>query len=150
MAEKSGLIVPCPMNCRYARGKLDEMWIMRLNTSQFDIPGFGCGLTLLLFFWVLGAVGLGWVVKSFLFLVVFIVLAPVIGFFGLRWWLQRNLIQDKCPVCSYEFTGLNQAQLNCPSCGEPLQIEGGHFKRITPPGTIDVQAVEVSVQQIED
>lgn len=123
---------------------------MRLNTSQFDIPGLGCGLTLLAFLWILGAVGLGWLVKSFLILVVLILVAPAIAFFGFRWWLQRNLVEDKCPVCSYQFTGLRQTELRCPSCGEPLQIEGGHFQRLTPPGTIDVQAVEVSVQQIED
>jgi hypothetical protein len=29
-------------------------------------------------------------------------------------------------------------------------VEQGHFNRLTLPGTIDVEAVEVSVQQIED
>ncbi len=135
---------------RYARGRTNEMRNMRLNTSQLDFSGFGCWLAVLVFLWMLFAVGLGWLVKSFLILVMFLLAAPAIAFFGLRWWLQRNLIEDQCPVCSYQFTGLNQTQLNCPNCGEPLQVEGGRFKRIAPPGTIDVQAIEVLPKQLED
>lgn len=124
---------------------------MRLNnTSQFDLSGMGCWLPFLVFLWMLSAIGLGWLVKSFLILVLFIVLAPAIAFFGFRWWLQRNLIEDQCPVCGSQLTALKQAELSCPSCGEPLQVEGGRFKRLTPPGTIDVEAIEVSVKQIED
>ncbi len=135
---------------RYARGRTNEMRNMRLNTSQFDLSGIGCPLAVLVFFWMLFAVGLGWVVKSLLILVVLLLAVPAIAFFGLRWWLQRNLIEDQCPVCTYQFTGLNQTQLNCPNCGEPLQVEGGRFKRQTPPGTIDVLAVEVLPKQLED
>ncbi|HAZ44569.1 MAG TPA: hypothetical protein DDW76_30530 [Cyanobacteria bacterium UBA11369] len=123
---------------------------MRLNTSQFDLSGIGCPLAVLVFLWMLLSVGLGWVVKSFVILVVLLLAVPAIAFFGLRWWLQRNLIEDQCPVCTYQFTGLNQTQLNCPNCGEPLQVEGGRFKRQTPPGTIDVLAVEVLPKQLED
>lgn len=100
--------------------------------------------------WVLISIGLGWVVKSILILIVAVTLLPVIGFFGLRWWLSRNLIVDQCPVCSYELTGLNQTQFQCPSCGEPLIGEGDHFVRLTPPGTIDIDAVEVSAKVIEE
>lgn len=135
---------------RYARGRTNEMRNMRLNTSQFDLSGIGCPLAVLVFLWMLLSVGLGWVVKSFVILVVLLLAVPAIAFFGLRWWLQRNLIEDQCPVCTYQFTGLNQTQLNCPNCGEPLQVEGGRFKRQTPPGTIDVLAVEVLPKQLED
>jgi len=78
------------------------------------------------------------------------VIAPAIAFLGLRWWLRRSLVRDHCPVCSYELTGLNQTQIQCPSCGEPLKVEGGHFHRLTPPGTIEVEAVDVSAKQLEE
>ena len=99
---------------------------------------------------LLGSVGLGWLVNGFLILVGLVVISPVIAWFVFRWWLKRNLVEDKCPVCTYEFTGFNKTECQCPSCGEPLKVEQGHFKRLTLPGTIDVEAVEVSVRQIED
>ncbi|WP_242060368.1 hypothetical protein [Aerosakkonema funiforme] len=131
----------------------DEMQKMGIRTSQFNLSGFGCAIALLVMFWLLGAVGLGWLVKSFVILVILILMAPVIAlmaFLGFQWWLQRNLVEDKCPVCGYQLTGLNQTQIQCPSCGEPLLVASGHLTRIAPPGTIDVQAVEVSAKQIED
>jgi len=100
--------------------------------------------------WLLGAIGLGWLVKSFFILVGLILVTPVIAFFGFRWWLRRNLIQADCPVCHHEFVSLNQTEFNCPSCSEPLKVENGRFSRLTPPGTIDVSAVEVPAQTLED
>lgn len=117
---------------------------------QYNTSGLGCWLTLILIAVLLGSIGLGWIVNGFLILLAFLLITPVIAFWGLQWWLKRNLVQDRCPVCSYEFTGFKNAEFRCPSCGEPLQVEGGKFNRLTPPGTIDVDAVEVSVQQIED
>lgn len=126
---------------------------MNQNSSkilQFDLSGAKFWLTLLAIAWLLGTIGLGWLVKSFLVLMGLILLLPVIGFVGLRWWWQRNFVADRCPVCSHEFTGFNNTQFQCPSCGEPLQIEKGHFQRLTPPGTIDVEAIEVSARQLEE
>ncbi len=100
--------------------------------------------------WLLGAIGLGWLVKSFFILVGLILVTPVIAFFGFRWWLRRNLIQADCPVCHHEFVSLNQTEFNCPSCSEPLKVENRRFSRLTPPGTIDVSAVEVPAQTLED
>jgi hypothetical protein len=117
---------------------------------QFKLSDLGCGLTILATFMLLGAVGLRWIVNGVLILVGLAIISPVIGWFVFRWWLRRNLVQDKCPVCAYEFTGFNRTDCQCPSCGEPLRVEQGHFNRLTPPGTIDVDAVEVSVRQIED
>ncbi|MEO9124464.1 MAG: hypothetical protein ABI262_07230 [Microcoleus sp.] len=118
---------------------------------SFNLPRISNWLVLLGIACVLVSIGLGWVVKSFLIVVGLLLLTPVVGFFVLQWWLKRNLIEDKCPVCQYEFTALNQTQFQCANCGEPLKIEEGHFSRLTPPGTIDVTAVEVSsVQQLED
>lgn len=117
---------------------------------QLNLSGVGCWLTILVIGLLLGAVGLGWVVNSFLIIVGLVLISPVIGWFGFRWWLKRNLVEDKCPVCTFEFTGFNRTDCQCPNCGEPLKVEQGHFQRLTPPGTIDVEAIEVSVKQIED
>ncbi|MGA7937817.1 MAG: hypothetical protein WCA35_29985 [Kovacikia sp.] len=100
--------------------------------------------------WLLGAIGLGWLVKSFFILLALILATPVIAFLGFRWWLKRNLIEGACPVCQHQFISLNKTEFNCPSCGEPLTAENGHFNRLTPPGTIEVSAVEVPAQKIED
>lgn len=118
---------------------------MSLKSFQFNFPRLAGWLTFLLVIWLLSAVGLGWLVNSFLILVGLLVLAPVIAFIWFRWWLQRNLVQAQCPVCHYELTALNRTQIQCSSCGELLRVEQGKFKRLTPPGTIDVQAVDVSV-----
>ena len=100
--------------------------------------------------WLLGAIGLGWLVKSFFILVALILAAPVIAYFGFRWWLRRNVVQAACPVCQTEFVGLNKTEFRCPNCSEPLIAENGRFNRLMPPGTIEVNAVEVPAQAIED
>lgn len=119
--------------------------LLQINTS-----GLGCWASIILTIFVLTSVGLGWVINGFIILVALVFIAPVIGFWGLQWWLKRKLIQAQCPVCSYEFTGFKNTEFNCPSCGEALQVEAEQFSRITPPGTIDVDAVEVSVKKIEE
>ncbi|MCM0593574.1 MAG: hypothetical protein HEQ35_01990 [Gloeotrichia echinulata IR180] len=123
---------------------------MSLKSIQFNFETFRPWLTLLAVMWLLGSLGLGWLVNSLLFIVGLVFLAPVIGFFGFRWWLQRNLVVGQCPVCSYELTGLNNSQLQCPSCGEPLSVKNGNFQRFTPDGTIDVTAVEVQARQVSE
>ena len=107
-------------------------------------------LTLLALIWLLGSVGLGWLVNSLLIIFGLLFLTPVLAFFGFRWWLQRNLVSDQCPVCTYEFSGLNNTQLQCPNCGEQLLVQQKHFRRFTPEGTIDITAVEVPAKSIED
>jgi hypothetical protein len=117
---------------------------------QYNNSGLSCLLTFLLVGLLLGSIGLGWLVKGFLLVILLLLLTPVIAFLGLRWWLRRNLVESQCPVCNYQFTGFDRTECTCPNCGEPLKVEGGIFQRLTPPGTIDVEAVEVSVQPRED
>lgn len=120
-----------------------KSWQLALSDlSRWVVP--------LLFVWFLFSIGLGWIIKSILILIGLIALAPIVGFFALRWWVNRNLIVDSCPVCSYEITGLNKTQFQCPNCGEPLKGEGDRFVRLTPPGTIDVEAIDVSTKAIEE
>ncbi|MEM9274262.1 MAG: DUF2614 family zinc ribbon-containing protein [Cyanobacteria bacterium P01_F01_bin.143] len=116
---------------------------------RYNFSGIGCWLTIIAFAMLLSAVGLGWIINGFLILFLLLLITPVIAFFGLQWWLKRNVIQDICPVCNYEFTGLKNNQFSCPNCNEPLEVVNGKFIRITPPGTIDVEAVDVQVQVIE-
>lgn len=112
--------------------------------SQLDFSGVGCWLTTFAIVWLLGAAGLGWLVKSLAFLFVLLLVAPVVGFLGFRWWLQRNLVQGACPVCATPLTGLNKAQIACPNCGTALQVTPSGFQRFTPDGTVEVSAVEVT------
>ena len=110
----------------------------------------GCWISLILITLLLTSVGLGWVINGFLILLAFLFITPVLAFWGFQWWLKRKLVQDSCPVCSYEFTGFKNTEFRCPNCGEALQVKGENFSRLTPPGTIDIDAVEVSAHQIDD
>lgn len=124
-----------------------------MNQNSFrsiQFSGFGFWLTLLAIIWLLGSIGLGWLVKSFFIVIGIVLLLPVVAFIGFRWWLKQNLVVDHCPVCGYESAGINGAQLRCPSCSEPLKVEHKHFHRLTPPGTVDVDAIDVTVKQIDD
>ncbi|MEA5450804.1 hypothetical protein VB780_19645 [Leptolyngbya sp. CCNP1308] len=122
---------------------------MNPNSSkqvQINFSGLGCWLTLFGVIWLLGAVGLGWLVKSLAVLVVLLLVAPVLGFIGLRFWLRRNLVQASCPVCSTPLTGIKGAETRCLNCGTPLHTELDGFSRVAEEGTIDITAVDVTVE----
>lgn len=126
---------------------------MNSNGPKFNrvqLSGFSFWLTVLLVFSLLSAAGLGWFVKS---VIIFLALLPVLGVaavFGLQWWVSRRLVRDRCPVCEFEFAAFKESEnLQCPNCGEALQIDDDRFQRSSPPGTIDVQAVDVSVKRLE-
>ena len=127
-----------------------EILKMSLKSFPSQLENLRPWLTLLAVFWLLASLGLGWLVNSVLIILGLFLLAPAIAFFGFRWWLQRNFVVDQCPVCRYEFTGLNNSQLQCPNCGEQLLVQNSHFRRFTPDGTIDVTAVEVPSKSLED
>ncbi|WOD41005.1 hypothetical protein [Nodosilinea sp. E11] len=116
------------------------------NQIRVNIPGLGCWLIVLGVIWLLGAAGLGWLVKSLAVLVVLVLVAPVLGFIGLRFWLQRNLVQGPCPVCNTGLTGLKGGETRCINCGTVLQTGSEGFSRVTEAGTIDVSAVEITVE----
>ncbi len=117
---------------------------------RFQLPSVGSLLTLIVVIWLVWSIGLNGIINSFLILMGLSIIAPVLIWWGFRWWLSRNLIESQCPVCAYEFRAFNHTQSQCPNCGEPIQIENGQFQRLTPPGTIDVQAIDVSTKQIHD
>jgi len=120
------------------------------KTFQINLSNLSFWLAIAGIVWLLGAVGLGWLVNGVLILFGVMILIPILGFFGFRWWLKRNIVEDKCPMCDYEFKALNHTEAECPSCKEPLKINNGRFQRLTPPGTIDVEAVEVTAHTLED
>ncbi len=126
---------------------------MRSFDSQQALLSFNAFKPLIITFlliWLVAALGLGWLIKSLLYLILFLMLAPVVLLIVGRWWLSRNLIQQPCPVCGYELTGLSVVETRCPSCGEVLEIKNKSFQRVTSPGTIDVEVVDVTAQAIDD
>lgn len=118
--------------------------------ATINQSGLGCGLMLLAGMLLLSAIGLKWVVNGIALLIVLLFIAPIAGVFAFRWWLKRKLVESDCPVCRYEFTGFEGQECLCPNCGEVLMASNGKFERPTPPGTIDVDAVDVSAQALEE
>ena len=114
-----------------------------LRTVQFNFSGIGCWLTLIGLIWLLGAVGLGWLVKSLALLLLLLFLAPIFAFLGFRFWLQRNLTRADCPVCQTPLTGLRGTAIACPNCDTSLEVLETAFERVAEAGTIDVTAVDV-------
>lgn len=123
---------------------------MNFNKFPENLDKLRPWLTLLAVGWLLASVGLGGVVNSLLIIFALLLIIPILAFFGFRWWLQRNLVTDKCPVCGFESTGLNNSQLQCPNCGEQLLVKNSQFSRFAPEGTIDVAAVEVPAKSLEE
>ena len=120
------------------------------NFKQLNLSaGMRQVLWLLLIFWLL-SLGGGILLRGFVFILGLIIVAPVVGFFGLQWWLRKNVVQSTCPVCQHESTGLNGQTMACPSCGETLQVQDGKFQRIAQDGVIDIDAVEINASVVEE
>ncbi|AFZ47606.1 hypothetical protein Cyast_1645 [Cyanobacterium stanieri PCC 7202] len=115
-----------------------------------NYANYGCLSLLLILTVVVAIVGWDWVINGVLIFLAFLIIAPVLGALGFRWWLKANVMEDSCPVCDYTFAGFNDKECRCPNCGEILVARNGHFERFTPEGTIDVNAVDVSVKKIND
>ncbi|MEM1369627.1 MAG: hypothetical protein AAGG02_16765 [Cyanobacteria bacterium P01_H01_bin.15] len=124
-----------------------------MNTNKYreirlGNPSLGCGLTFLIIALFVSAVGLKWIINGILILVLLLILTPILAWWGVNWWLKRSLLEADCPSCGVRFTGFRNQNCVCPNCGEELQGLGDHFERKTEPGTIDVEAIDVSVKQI--
>ncbi len=124
------------------------------STRIFSVlPLLGAGLRKLLwiglFVWLLGSLGLGWLVKGVVVVIVMLIAVPIAGILIGQWWLKKNLVLGSCPVCSNELTGLNGSQMACSNCGEALRVENGQFRRLATDGAIDVTAVDVEVQSVD-
>lgn len=144
-------IIPClQIPIRQHRGQEVALNQNNYRGLQINLSGVGFWLVLFGAVWLIGSIGLVWVLKSLLILIGLLLITPVVAVLVFQWWLRRNLVEGECPVCQYDLAGLNGMQLRCPSCSEPLKIEHKHFTRLTPPGTVDVKAIEVEVQQLDD
>lgn len=119
------------------------------NGLYLNISGLGFWLTLLAIAILLSSVGLGWLVKSVAIFVLLLFLLPIIGFIIFRWWLKRNIVESSCPVCQTTSVSLKKSRFRCPGCGEVLVAKEDAFVRYSPPGTVDVDAVDVSVREID-
>ena len=119
--------------------------ILSVNES-----GLGCLLTLVIASFVLGSIGLQWVINGVLIFIGLLIISPIIAILGFRWWVKKNVIEDQCPVCNYSFTGLNNSECRCPNCGELLKVENRKFIREIPSGTIEVKAVEIADNLLDD
>lgn len=117
--------------------------------TTVEVSGWGCWLVLLAFGIFLGFIGLGWLVSSFLVLLAALIVVPILFIAGLLWWVRRNVVRAPCPVCQTEFSALQGNPCRCPNCGEPLQVRAGAFERITPEGTIDVEAVATGIEIVD-
>jgi hypothetical protein len=117
-----------------------------MNSNDFKQLNLSAGvrqvLWLLLIVWLL-SVGGGFLVRSFVFILGLMIVTPVVGYFGLKWWLNVNLVPGTCPVCQHEFTALNNQTVACPNCDAPVQIVQKRFQRVAQDGVIDIAAVEV-------
>lgn len=119
------------------------------NQMQVRFPGLGCWLFVLGAAWLLGAIGLGGIVKSIFALVLFLVLTPVVVLVVARFWIKRNLVEGDCPVCNQSLTSLKNVKLTCPSCATQLTTTENGFERFAPDGVIDVQAVDIKSSAVD-
>lgn len=97
-------------------------------------------LTLLLLLTLLSTVGGRWLLNSLAILVGLLAIAPVVGVWAFRWWVQRRILTAQCPTCATTFSADRQGQFQCPNCGEILEVHNNRFVRPAPPGVIDVDA----------
>lgn len=98
--------------------------------------------------WLISSVGLWWIVKSIFILIGLVLLLPILAVVGVQIWLRRSLTNGNCPVCHQSLIGVNNQKIQCPSCGEVLVVENKAFQRVTPPGTVDVNVVDISVTEL--
>lgn len=119
------------------------------NQLQGQFPGLGCWLFILGTIWLLGAIGIGGIIKSIFALVLFVVLAPVLAFLALQFWIKRNLVSGSCPVCEQSLTGLKNSKMPCLNCGTELSVTAEGFERFATDGIIDIQAVDIQSSAVD-
>lgn len=113
------------------------------NGFNTNSSGLGCITTLLLLALLFSSIGLGWVVNGLFIVITLLFVIPIVTLFGFQWWVNRQRVEGNCPVCQYPIVGLNNTELQCPNCGEALSVKDKKLIRSTPPGTIEVTAVQI-------
>lgn len=111
--------------------------------NYYQIDGARFWINFLIIVTLVSALGLGWVIKSLLFFLLLLFLLPIGCVIALQIWLKTRLVTAPCPICGQVSTAIKAQPFNCPNCGEPLEVSGQQFVRLTPPGTIDVEVQSV-------
>jgi len=123
------------------------------QSAEYSVrfSGIGCWFAIAVLVFLLASAGFGWLAQGVLIFLAVLLLAPVAVLLSVQLWLRRKLVSDRCPTCATEFVAWRGANAQCPNCGEALQVSSaGKFERLTPPGTVDVEAVEISSTPIFD
>ncbi len=115
----------------------------QFNQLQTRFPGLGCWLFAFIAIWVIGAIGITGILKSIFAVILFLILAPVVLSIAVRFWLKRNLVTDRCPVCEQPLVCLKQSKTVCPNCATEVTATGEGLERVAADGVIDVQAVDI-------
>lgn len=95
--------------------------------------------------WLVITGRIGWIFDSFLYLLLFFSVVPIVGVLVLRWWLNRQLVQGTCPSCGSAVTGLKNQPFQCMNCGQVVRGENrGDFSVNDPTSaTIDIDAKRI-------
>ena len=92
-----------------------------------------------------------WLGNRTLLWVALAIWTPIVLVVAVTWWVEewliKNEIEADCPVCQHSVPGLAGITVQCPGCGELLKANNGIYDRVAPPGTVDVEAIEVSATE---
>eukprot|EP00181_Compsopogon_caeruleus_P001824 CAMPEP_0184681320 /NCGR_PEP_ID=MMETSP0312-20130426/4293_1 /TAXON_ID=31354 /ORGANISM="Compsopogon coeruleus, Strain SAG 36.94" /LENGTH=140 /DNA_ID=CAMNT_0027132079 /DNA_START=229 /DNA_END=651 /DNA_ORIENTATION=- len=95
--------------------------------------------------WIIVTGKVGFLVDSFLFVIVLASLLPVIGFFVFRWWASNNVIETKCPSCGVEMDALKNQPTQCLNCSAVFTVNVQESSKKSPSASNDFKASEVIV-----
>ncbi len=115
------------------------------NTGRFLQSSTGQAVLWGGLIWLVLTGRIGWIFDSFLYLLLFFSVAPIVGVIALRWWLNRQLVQGTCPSCGARVAGLRNQPFQCISCGQMVRGENGGDFSVNDPAsaTIDIDAKTV-------
>lgn len=120
------------------------------RTGRFLQTSAGQGLLWGGLIWLVLTGRAGWIFDSFLYLLLFFSVVPIVGILVLRWWVNRQLVQGNCPSCGAPVSGLKNQSFQCMNCGAVIsgetlgKKETGGFSVNDPAGaTIDIDAKRI-------
>lgn len=93
------------------------------RTGRFLSTSAGQGLLWGGLIWLIITGRAGWIFDSFLYLLLFFSVVPIVGVLVLRWWLNRQLVHGSCPSCGAPVSGLKNQSFQCMSCGAVISGE---------------------------
>jgi hypothetical protein len=100
------------------------------------------------FVWLVLSGNVSFIFDSFIFILLFVTVVPVVALFGFRWWVASQMVEGLCPNCGNAVNGMRGKSFQCMNCGQVVKGEGkDDFSWGTEPSsaTIDVDAVDVEV-----